>query len=398
MNASVVLARVRGFLRGRAMPVVAVAAAAASCVAVPPDAGYAGYVDWGTLARLAAMLAVVASLREAGVFQALAVRLVRACRGMRRLVAVLVATTALASMFVTNDMALLAMLPLAAASLLDARRADLIGAVFVLQGLAANLCGMLMPFGNPQNIFLTSWYAIGLRGFLMTMLPPFAMSCLMIAGAYAWMMRVPGARSDVGGPDDARAPGSPEEAAPALARTSALAVLLAVCVTAVLGYVPAGIALAVVLASLIALDRGPAPLARIDWGLLVTFAAFFVFSGNLARVDAVAQAFAGWLAGGAFVPAALLSQVISNVPAAVVLSRFTGDWAGLLVGVNVGGAGTPVGSLATLIVIAQFNGLARRLPQVLRADLGRGRFFAMLLGCNFAFLAALLAAGVLLGW
>ena len=395
------------------MPAVAVLAAAVSCAFVLPDAGYSEYVDWATLARLAAMLAVVAALREEGVFQAAARFLVARCRSSRALVAVLVGVTAVASMFVTNDMALLALLPLAAAVFLEAGRADLIARTFVLQGIAANLCGMLLPFGNPQNIFLSARYAVGFGDFVAVMSAPFLVSCALIAIALAVLTRREGGSGrpgrggdpvDAGVLPDAEKGGASDGAdGPAAAtldrrRAGVLAALLGVCVVAVLGYVPAWAALVVVLAGLVVLDRGPRCLGRIDWGLLVTFAAFFVFSGNLSRIGAVADAFGVWLAGGAFVPAALLSQVISNVPAAVVLARFTGDWRGLLAGVNAGGAGTPVGSLATLIVIAQFQGLVRRLPQTRRAELAPDRFMGMLVGINMAFLVALLLVGVLLGW
>ena len=122
------------------------------------------------------------------------------------------------------------------------------------------------------------------------------------------------------------------------------------------------------------------------------FAAFFVFSGNVARIAPLADALKAWLGGGAFVPAALLSQLISNVPAAVVLSRFTGDWAGLLAGVNVGGAGTPIASLATLIVVSHFQSMAPGLR------LSRRRFWGRLLGLNFACLAVLLAVGLAAAW
>lgn len=400
---------VRRFVRDQIVPIVSVVAALVTCLLVPPDAGYAGYIDWGTLGRLACMLAVVGALREAGLFQMLAVRLVARCRTMRGLAAVLVGVTSFASMLVTNDMALVALLPLAAASLLEAGRRDLIAPVFVLQGLAANLCGMILPFGNPQNIYLSDCYAVGFGPFVQTMVPPFAVSVVLIALCCVALVR-----SDRVAKADGEAAGGAAAAAQIASlpagRLAVLAVLFAVCVAAVLGAVPVPVALAVVVAGLLFADRRV--FARTDWGLLVTFAAFFVFSGNLARIDAVSEAFAGWLAGGAFVPGALLSQVISNVPAAVVLSRFTGDWQGLLAGVNVGGAGTPVASLATLIVVTQFQALARAVPAVpvaparqsgaggLRAGrcLDTGRFMGLLCGLNVAFLAMLLLIGVVLGW
>lgn len=419
---------VRGFARRNAVPVVSVLAALVTCVFVPPDAGYAGYVEWGTLGRLACMLLAVSGLRASGVFQALAARFVARCQGVRGIVCALVGVTALASMFVTNDMALVALLPLAAACLLAAGRRDLIGIVFALQGIAANLCGMLLPFGNPQNIYLTGTFGIGFADFVAVMLPPFAISvALVVLGCLL------AGRGGVAA--------CPPDVSVDKKRAVAYGVLLALCVATVLGVVPVAVSLVVSLAATLVVERGLGLVARTDWGLIVTFAAFFVFSGNLARVDVVREAFAGWLSMGAFLPAALFSQVISNVPAAVVLSRFTDDWAGLLAGVNVGGAGTPIASLATLIVITQFGALSRELgacpaaaapgssPSPLEtgfpaclplpdafATLGSqatpsssevvvprplpttGHFMALLCALNAACLAILLAAGLLWGW
>lgn len=370
--------QLQGFLRRHAMPVVALAAAALSCCFVPPDAAYGGYIDLETLGRLACVLAVVGALGRAGVFQAVAARLAARCTTARMLVATLVGVTALASMVVTNDMALVGLLPLAGAALLGCGRRDLIAPTFVLQGVAANLCGMLLPFGNPQNIYLSAWYAVDVGSFVATMAAPFALSVGLVALG-CWLLTDPTPVTV------AEKPSFPQPL-----RVALLAGLLAVCIAAVLGAVPVGLAVLVVFGVLLLSDRGG--LAQTDWGLIVTFAAFFVFSGNVARIPAVAGLFEAWLAGGAFVPGALLSQVISNVPAAVVLARFTGDWRGLLAGVNVGGAGTPVASLATLIVVAQFGVVARSL------GLSGRRFWALLLGANVLCLAVLLGVGIVAGW
>ena len=373
------------FLRRHTMPSVAAVAALLTCVLVPPDAGYAGYVDWGTLAKLASMLLAVGGLNASGIIQVLAARVVVACSGVRPLVFALVGMTALASMFVTNDMALLALLPLAAACLVTCGRLDLVAPVFVFQGLAANLCGMLLPFGNPQNIYLAGFFGIGFVDFVRTMLPPFALATVLVGLACPFV-----------GKGSVRV----EVPAPAAnARQAALsACALACCVAAVVGVLPSWVCLACVVALTLAGDAC-LPL-RIDWGLIVTFAAFFVFSGNLARVPEVRDAFTAWLEAGAFVPAALLSQLISNVPAAIVLSGFTGDWAGLLAGVNVGGAGTPIASLATLIVIAQYGVVMRgfRAARGVAGPLSVGRFMGQLVGANLAFLGVLLAVGLILGW
>ena len=373
------------FLRRHTMPSVAVVAALLTCAFVPPDAGYAGYVDWGTLAKLASMLLAVGGLNASGIIQVLAAHVVAACSGMRLLVFALVGMTALASMCVTNDMALRALLPLAAACLATCGRLDLVASVFALQGLAANLCGMLLPFGNPQNIYLAGFFDIGFADFVRTMLPPFALATVLVGLACPFVGR-----------------GSVQVEVPAPVANGRQATLsagaLACCVAAVVGVLPSWACLACAVALTLAGDAR-LPL-RIDWGLIVTFAAFFVFSGNLARVPEVRQTFTAWLGAGAFVPAVLLSQVISNVPAAIVLSGFTGDWVGLLAGVNVGGAGTPIASLATLIVIAQYGVVTRgfRATQGESGLLSTRKFMGMLVGANAGFLGILLVAGIILGW
>ncbi len=376
---------VRGFARRNAMPIISVAAALATCAIVPPDAGYARYVDGATLGRLACMLLAVSGLRVSGVFPALASWFVARCASVRGVVGSIVGVTSLASMLVTNDMALLALLPLGAACLFAMDRRELIAPVFVLQGIAANLCGMLLPFGNPQNIYLSGMFGIDFGAFVCVMAPPFAISVVLVA--LGCLVLVPRGRTA------ATPPSQPLDRQ----RASAYGALLVLCVATVLGVVPVLVCLAICLAMTLLVERGPALVARTDWGLIVTFAAFFVFSGNLARVEVVQAAFAAWLAGGAFVPAALLSQLISNVPAAIVLSRFTGDWAGLLAGVNVGGAGTPIASLATLIVIAQYGVISRELG-LADSRPTMGRFLGMLCALNAACLAILLGAGVALGW
>ncbi len=469
--------RVWGFLKRHAMPSVAVLAALLTCVAVPPDAAYAGYIDPETLGKLACMLLAVGGLGASGAFQALAQAVASRCRAAGALVFALVGVTALASMFVTNDMALLCLLPLAAASLLAAGRAELIAPVFVLQGLAANLCGMLLPFGNPQNIYLAGTFGVGFAEFVATMLPTFLASCALIAlgcALVARRARWAGAREGECGAANASVPSakvqsdaqveldvkgvrdsstsafSCEHATASLAGTCAVdchdahsdpceersadglrmdtarrsaesaacegcvatsqhppvapaegrlaacsLVSLVACVLAVVHVLPVWMCTLVTVACTL-LGR-PALFLRTDWSLVITFAAFFVFSGNLARIPGVQAAFADLikLAGGAFLPGALLSQVISNVPAAIVLARFTADWPGLLVGVNVGGAGTPIGSLATLIVLAQYAALARELHGRIPAS---PQFLACLVGANMAALVALLALGCALGW
>lgn len=400
--------RIKSFLTRHAVLVVAVLAAGASMLAVPPDAAYLSYADWHTIACLFSMLAVIGALRRMGVFDRLAKGAVRRFSGNRLLTAgTIVVVTALLSMVATNDVALLMMLPLSAAVLLHSHWGHLIPAVFVLQGLAANLCGMIVPFGNPQNLYLYSCYGLHLEEFLGTMALPFAVSCLFIAVATAILCR----KGRAGSADESKGTAGAGDAKPvqytgrvcetialpeaiagpvpfSIGRLIAYVALFLLVVCSVFRIVPFALAATTVVAVLLVLDR--TALLRVDYPLLLTFLCFFVFAGNMARIPAMVGGLEGLMAQNGLMTAALSSQIISNVPAAVLLSHFTDCWQPLLVGVNIGGAGTPVGSLASLIVIQQFLNLRRSLGAKRHQGLESNRFWMLFLGLNGGALVLLL--------
>lgn len=297
--------------KANAMPVIAVLAAAVTAVFVPPDADYLGYYDVKTLSCLLCVLAVVGALRGIGLFPLLAQKLVQVFHTTRGAVTVLVSITLVGSMLLTNDTALLTFLPLSWFVLESTGQTKWTALTFILQNCAANLGGMLTPFGNPQNLYLFNYYNIPNGEFLSIMLPPFLLSTVLILLCCLFLPR-----------ESLTVPR--QETPPDKRRAVIYGVLFCVAVAMVL-------------------DRRA--LLGVDWGLLVTFAAFFTFSGNMARIEPVRQLFRQLLTHGAMPVAALTSQVISNVPAAILLSRFTDDYQGLLVGVNIGGAGTLVASL-----------------------------------------------------
>lgn len=373
------------FLREHAVLVVAAMAAAASALAVPPDEAYLGYFDWKTLGCLFCVLAVASALRLMGAFDRAAHAVIARFRSPRPLALALVLTTAGLSCVATNDMALIMMLPLSAATLMGANLPRLVTPVFVLQSLAANLCGMIVPFGNPQNLYLYSYYGLGLGDFLATMALPFALSTISIVACTWWLC----GRTDSSSPSDTRNLAMPMPLG--RRRLAAYGLLFALTLLAVFRIVPVAAAVAVVAAALAALDRRA--LAAVDWGLLATFACFFVFAGNLARVPEVSAWLSPLMADHGLLVSAGLSQIISNVPAAVLLSHFTGAWQPLLVGVNIGGAGTLVGSLASLITLQHFTSVRKIFPRATALpELSTGRFLALFSVLNFGFLAILLIA------
>lgn len=411
------------FLREHAVLVVAAVAAAASMVAVPPDSAYWGYFDGKTLGCLFCVLAVASALRLMGAFDRAARAVIARFGSPRSLALALVLTTAALSCVATNDMALIMMLPLSAATLVGAGRARLIPAVFVLQSLAANLCGMIVPFGNPQNLYLYSYYGLHLGDFLRITALPFTVSVVGVVAATWWLAGRPGrkkasasaratqgivtAKASVSSAPAARAAiGAAAEPATAPVprrpmplsrrRLGAYGVLLALTLLAVFRVLPIAVAVAAVAATLAALDRRA--LAAVDWSLLATFACFFVFAGNLARIPELAAWLGPLMDDHGLVISAGASQVISNVPAAVLLSHFTDAWQLLLVGVNIGGAGTLVGSLASLITLQHFTSVRKVFPQTRDVpELSTGRFLGLFTLLNVAFLVILLVACGLCG-
>ena len=324
-------------------PVLGISALAAviSCFLVPPDAGYLDYIDFRTLALLYALMTVVAGLRKAGVFTALAHTLCLRAKNTRAIGIILVCLCFFSSMLITNDVALLTFVPFSIIVLgLAGRRQELIRVV-VLQTVAANLGSMLTPVGNPQNLYLYSRFALSIRDFLLTTLPVWFLS-LVVVLLCCLSLSSAGFSAAL---DDK----------PKIERRSLwlYLALFAVCLLTVLRALPWPVMLAAVILAVLAFDRRS--LLEADFMLLLTFVAFFIFAGNLARIEAVDSLLRRLLSGREYLTALLTSQVISNVPAALLLSGFTDNAKALLLGTNIGGLGTPIASLASLISLKLYS-------------------------------------------
>lgn len=339
------------------MLAIAAVAAIASMVAVPPDQVYLDYFDWETIGCLFCVLAVGCALRRIGAFDRVARTIIGLNRQPRTIVFAIVIVTSVFSMAFTNDIALIIMLPLSASVVVGMRQVALLPTVFALQALAANLCGMIMPFGNPQNLYLYSRYQLELGEFLGVMVPPFFVSLVGIMIA-TWLLtsgfRIQAPIDDMN--EDSKMPLDSR-------RLLAYCVLFAITLLAVFRVIPLLLAVVVIAATIAISDRKA--LAEVDYALLATFLCFFIFAGNMSRLPFLEDVLTPLMNDAGLLTSALTSQIISNVPAAVILSHFTEGWQTLLVGVNVGGAGTFVGSLASLIAIRYFS-LSRKVFAPLR--------------------------------
>ena len=361
--------RLASWARGEAVLCIAALCAAVSALFVPPDAIWASYFDVRVLVLLFCLMATVAGCRASGLFDALAKALLQGDRSFCVVALTLVMLPFFASMLVTNDVALLAFVPFAVLVLTHAGRIGSLAWVVVLQAVAANLGGMATPVGNPQNLYLFMRYELDLAEFAGLLLPYVALSLVALAAA---------ALASGRGRTCVAVPLASEGIR--VKRAALHAALFGLCLLSVARVVEPLVLLPVVLVALALFDRRM--FRAVDYGLLLTFACFFVFAGNMGRIEQVRDLFEWLMRQNALLTSVAASQVISNVPAAVLLSEFTGDWQSLLLGVDIGGLGTPVASLASLIALRLY----------LHAEgAAIGKFMMTFAVVNVTFLALLLA-------
>ncbi len=332
--------RLAAFVKKNIVMVVALAAAVITSFAVPPDGAYLGYFDFKTLSCLFSVLAVVCALKNINFFYMLARKVVKRFKTVRWSIVALVYITFIGSMLIANDMALLTFLPLGYFVLSTTGQQKYMAFTFIMQNIAANLGGMLTPFGNPQNLYLYTKYEIPNMEFMRIMAPPFVLSItLLTLCCIVFTKQEALAIAD-------------EPLHLNKRRTAIYLVLFTLSIVMVFRIIPYWIGLIVIFAALLILD--PKALKMVDYPLLFTFVFFFVFAGNMARIDAIRTFFCALLEKNTLVFSVISCQFISNVPSAILLSQFTENYPDLLVGVNIGGVGTLIASLASLITFREY--------------------------------------------
>lgn len=357
---------ITAFVKKNAVMCIALIAAVITSFIIPPDNEYVGYFDYKTLTCLFCVLAVVCALKNINFFYMLARKVVRLFKTARMSILALVYITFIGSMLIANDMALLTFLPLGYFVLTSTKKEKYMAFTFIMQNIAANLGGMLTPFGNPQNLYLYSKFNIPNIEFMQIMAPPFILSVILITVCcFIFMKPEPLELSD-------------EKIVLSPGRTILYLCLFALSIAIVFRGIPYWIGLAIIPAVLIFADRKA--LKDVDYGLLFTFVFFFIFAGNMARIDAVRELFSTLLNKSTLLISVLSCQCISNVPSAILLSQFTGNYADLLVGVNIGGVGTLISSLASLITFREY----------VKHNPGKsGYYIGVFSAFNFAFLIIL---------
>ena len=331
---------IKGIIKNNAVTFIALFAATVTSFFVPPDKNYIDYFDFKTLTCLFCVLAVVCALRNVRFFYTLAQKIVKRFKNARMAIIGLVYITFIGSMLIANDMALLTFLPLGYYVLHTTKKKKYLAFTFIMQNIAANLGGMLTPFGNPQNLYLYSKFNIPDLEFMGIMLFPFLLSITLITVCCVIFVKPEPLELE------ATHYNTPK------GRVAFYLLLFALSIVIVFRVIPYWIGPAVIVPALLIIDRRA--LLNVDYGLLLTFVFFFIFSGNLARIEAVKIFISSLLEKNTLLVSVISCQFISNVPSAILLSQFTDNYKALLFGVNIGGAGTLIASLASLITFREY--------------------------------------------
>ena len=354
------------FLKKNAVMVIAFFAAIITMFFVPIDKAYLGYFDYKTLTCLFCTLAIVCALKNIHFFYILAHKIVQLFKTTTISVLALTYITFIGSMLIANDMALLTFLPLGYLVLTTTGKQKYMAFTFIMQNIAANLGGMLTPFGNPQNLYLYTKFNIPTGEFTSIMVLPFVVSILLITlCCFVFVKSEPLEIQD-------------QKIRLSAPKTILYLILFALSIVIVFRVIPYWIGLIIIPTTLLFVDRKA--LKAVDYGLLFTFVFFFIFSGNMARIDVVRDLFSGLLEKNTLLVSVLSCQCISNVPSAILLSQFTGNYRELLLGVNIGGVGTLISSLASLITFREY----------VKHNPGKGGSYVGIFSAfNFAFLIIL---------
>lgn len=364
------------FLKKETVLCIAFLLAVISAFIVPVDAQYIEYMDFRVLVLLFALMTVMSGLQSLGIFEKLSYSLLKYVKSTRSLTLLLVSLCFFLAMFITNDVALITFVPFTILILekIDGHK-NLIP-IIVLETIAANLGSMLTPIGNPQNLYLYGLSGLSISEFLLHMALSTVLSFVLLVICSLFLKKEMITIVETAD--------TLENSKPIL--TAYYFALFVLCLLTVAYLIPYPVLLLASIPFLLIWDRNT--LTKVDYSLLLTFISFFVFIGNMQRIPAVAEMISSLVEGKELITAFLASQIISNVPAAMLLSGFTENYKDLLLGVNIGGLGSLIASLASLISFKYFANYAANLPKESRIT--KGKYLAYFTSMNVLFAAFLL--------
>lgn len=362
--------KIKEFIKKETVFCISFIAALISAFFVTPSAEYIGYINFSVLALLFCLMAAIEGLKQSGVFTLTAAKLITSANGLRKLYIILITLCFFSSMFITNDVALIAFVPLTII-LMKEHKSDLIKTI-AGETIASNLGSMLTPLGNPQNLFIYEKSGMNPLQFILTMLPLSAVSYILLLISSLII---------------SKESLSPESKKTEIDKKGSLiyGILFGLCLLTVMHILPYYICTAIIIITLLIFNRKV--LANVDYILLLTFVCFFIFSGNLAAIPQAKTLISEILENNTLTASFLISQVISNVPCTILLYPFCTDIKALLYGVGIGGLGTPVASLASLISYKIYAN---------SDDSKSGKYFAVFIIMCIAFLIILYPTALIL--
>ncbi len=332
--------KINKLLKNNVVVIVAFIIAIISSIIVKPDSYYYSYIDFRTISTLFCGLAIVTALDRIHVFRDLSEKIVSKFSNLRNAIIALLYITFIGSMIIANDMALITFLPLGFYVLDSTDNRKYMAFTFIMQNIAANLGGMLTPFGNPQNLFMYSYYNIESLEFVSIMIKPFIVSIILITLS---CLVIPKKELILKSCHDEKLDTS---------KFFIYCVLFGLFICSIFRVIPYIYVLLIVTIAIFIVDRQT--IIKLDYGLLFTFFFFFIFAGNMSRIQEISDLLSSLLDKNTLLTGVISCQFISNVPSAILLSRFTENYPDLLVAVNIGGAGTLIASLASLITYKEY--------------------------------------------
>ena len=346
------LMRLKICLKKDVVLTIAILLALLSSLFVHPDKQYINYIDYRTLILLFCLMSVMAGLRKIKLFDRVAATLVSRCTNEGQLIILLVVVVFFTSMIITNDVALLTFVPFTISVLNilppNVKNRWMI-TLIVMETIAANLGSMLTPVGNPQNLYLYNVSGMSMGGFLLIMLPYSVLSLVMLI---IWIIIRCNSKStnidrniklgDIRNTNSEIAYNSRDKRIIGM-----YFFLFILCIMTVVKIIPFYITFVILLVCILIFDRDT--LKNVDYSLIFTFTGFFIFIGNIGRIPVFRDFLQGFISGKEMITAVLCSQIMSNVPAALLLTGFTDNIRMLIIGTNLGGLGTLIASMASLI-------------------------------------------------
>lgn len=328
--------KVKEFIKNEIVLILSFVLAVISAFFVSPNKGYFEYIDFRTLGLLFCLMAVMAGLNSIGVFKFVAEKMLSKVKSISGLSLILGLLCFFSSMIITNDVALITFVPFTITALKLSGKTDKLIWIVTVETIAANLGSMLTPIGNPQNLYLFSAFNMSIGDFLITILPYALLSLVLVIVSCI-----------ITGKGETDSNSTENRYEFSKLHIGIFIALFTLSLLTVFRVVPYNVTVIVTIIALLIFDRKT--ILKIDYSLLFTFVFLFIFIGNLGEIKPISDFLKSIVNGNEVIVGVVSSQVFSNVPAAILLSKFTENAKDLLVGVNLGGLGTLIASMASLI-------------------------------------------------